>query len=66
MGDCGGRVEGPATVRTRSIPLGGTDAALIALAERLGVTEVATVDRRYFTVVRPRHVESFVLVPDLT
>lgn len=47
------------------LPLGGTDAAVIALAERLGVTEVATVDRRHFTVVRPRHVASFVLVPEL-
>lgn len=45
------------------LPLGGTDACVIALAERLGVTTVATVDRRHFTVVRPRHVASFTLVP---
>ena len=36
---------------------------VIAAAERLGVTEVATLDRRHFTVVRPRHVEAFKLVP---
>ena len=45
------------------LPLGGTDAAVIATAERLGVTEVATVDRRHFTVVRPRHVFAFTLLP---
>lgn len=44
--------------------LGGTDAAVIATAERLGITRVATVDRRHFTVVRPRHVRSFALLPD--
>jgi hypothetical protein len=36
--------------------LGGTDAAVIAVAERLGAVDVATVDHRHFRVVRPRHV----------
>jgi len=45
------------------LPLGGTDAAVIATAERLGVTDVATVDRRHFTVVRPAHVPAFTLLP---
>lgn len=45
------------------LPLGTTDAAVIALAERLGVTEVATLDRRHFTVVRPRHTAALVLLP---
>jgi predicted nucleic acid-binding protein len=40
-----------------------TDAVLIALAERLGVTEIATLDRRDFSVVRPRHVDAFTLLP---
>lgn len=35
------------------LPLGTTDATVIAVAERLKVTEVATLDRRHFTVVRP-------------
>lgn len=39
------------------------DASLVAIAERLGVTEIATLDRRDFTVVRPRHVGAFVLLP---
>jgi uncharacterized protein len=45
------------------LPLGGTDAAVIATAERLGVTGVATVDRRHFTIVRPRHTHGFTLLP---
>ena len=43
--------------------LGGTDASLVALAERLGATRVATLDSRHFRVVRPRHVDAFELLP---
>ncbi|UDY25046.1 type II toxin-antitoxin system VapC family toxin [Nocardioides sp. Kera G14] len=46
------------------LPLGTTDASVIALAERLGITEIATLDRRHFTAVRPRHVEAFSLFPE--
>lgn len=46
------------------LPLGTTDASVIALAERLGLREVATLDRRHFTVVRPRHVEALSLLPE--
>lgn len=46
------------------LPLGTTDASVIALAERLGIREVATLDRRHFTVVRPRHVEALSLLPE--
>lgn len=46
------------------LPLGTTDASVIALAERLDIAEVATLDRRHFTTVRPRHVESLVLLPE--
>jgi predicted nucleic acid-binding protein len=35
--------------------LGGVDAGLIAVAERLDLTTVATLDRRHFGVVRPSH-----------
>jgi predicted nucleic acid-binding protein len=45
------------------LPLGTTDAAVITLAERLGLTEVATLDHRHFTVVRPRHSEALTLLP---
>jgi hypothetical protein len=49
--------------RYAELRLGGTDASVIALAERLGVDEVATVDRRHFSVVRPAHVDAFTLLP---
>jgi predicted nucleic acid-binding protein len=45
------------------LPLGTTDASVIALAERLKVTEVATLDRRHFTVVRPNHAPALTLLP---
>ncbi len=50
-------------VRYASLPLGTTDASVIAVAERLGLTEVATLDRRHFTVVRPKHVDALTLLP---
>ena len=43
--------------------LGGTDASLIVIAERLGVTRIATLDRRHFGVVRPSHAAAFELIP---
>jgi uncharacterized protein len=45
--------------------LGFVDAAVIAVAEREGERVIATLDRRHFSVVRPRHVRSFTLVPEL-
>lgn len=39
------------------------DAAIAALAERLGVVRVHTLDRRDFSLVRPRHVEAFEILP---
>jgi uncharacterized protein len=45
------------------LPLGTTDASVIALAERLNVAEIATLDRRHFTVVRPNHVDALELLP---
>lgn len=50
--------------RYDDLPLGTADASVIALAERLGVAEIATLDRRHFRVVRPRHVEAFLLLPE--
>jgi predicted nucleic acid-binding protein len=48
--------------RYRDLPLGTVDASVVAAAERLGITEVATVDRRQFGVVRPRHTAAFTLL----
>jgi uncharacterized protein len=47
----------------RDLPLGTVDASVIAAAERLDVTEVATLDRRHFSVVRPRHEVALQLLP---
>jgi uncharacterized protein len=45
------------------LPLGTVDASVIAAAERHGITEIVTLDHRHFTVVRPRHIASFTLLP---
>jgi uncharacterized protein len=34
------------------LPLGTVDASVIAAAERLGISDIATLDLRHFTVVR--------------
>lgn len=49
--------------RYRDLPLGFVDAAIVAVAERCEETTIATLDRRHFSVVRPRHVTAFELVP---
>jgi hypothetical protein len=49
--------------RYADLPLGGTDALVVATAERLGHTEVASLDHRHFQVVRPAHVERLRLLP---
>lgn len=66
-------VEGPAPedfermadlVQTYSnFPLGGTDASVIALAERTAAEIVITLDRRHFAAINPRHCEAFQLMP---
>ena len=47
----------------RDARLGYVDATTIAIAERLKDSRVATFDRRDFSLVRPRHVESFEILP---
>ncbi len=47
----------------RDFPLGTVDASVIATAERLGITSLATLDRRHFSAVRPAHVAAFELLP---
>lgn len=54
---------GELVVTYADLGLGGTDASLVALAERLGVTRIATLNRRHFSVVRPRHIDAFELLP---
>jgi uncharacterized protein len=44
-------------------PLGGTDASVIALAERVGAGIVVTLDRRHFAAIKPNHRDAFQLLP---
>ncbi|MCB0045580.1 MAG: PIN domain-containing protein [Caldilineaceae bacterium] len=39
------------------------DATIIAMAERLNVATVLTLDRRHFQVIRPLHTHHFTLLP---
>jgi len=48
----------------QDLGLGFVDASIVALCERLGETTLATLDRRHFSVVRPRHCPHLTLVPD--
>jgi predicted nucleic acid-binding protein len=43
--------------------LGFVDASVVAVAERLEITQIATLNHRHFRVVRPRHVDAFELLP---
>ena len=43
--------------------LGFADSTIVAMAERLALSTIATTDRRHFRVVRPSHVKQFTLVP---
>ena len=47
----------------RDLPLGTVDASVVVAAERLGVTTVATTDRRDFSVVRPSHCDRLSILP---
>lgn len=45
------------------LPLGTADACVVALAERLGTTRIATLDIRHFSIIKPRHAPAFELLP---
>jgi len=49
--------------RYASLRLDLIDASLVAVAERLKLTRLATLNRRDFTVIRPRHTAAFELLP---
>lgn len=46
-------------------PLGAVDASIVALAERLDIRTILTMDHRHFRTVRPRHIDAFTLLPEL-
>ena len=49
--------------RYHDLPLGTVDASVVAAAERLDISTIATLDRRDFSVVRPAHTAAFELLP---
>ena len=44
--------------------IGFVDAAVLAIVERLNETKLATLDRRHFGLLRPRHVDALILLPE--
>ncbi len=45
--------------------LGVVDATIVAIAERLDITQILTLDRRDFRIIQPRHCAAFELLPEL-
>ncbi|CAN5374350.1 type II toxin-antitoxin system toxin ribonuclease C26 [soil metagenome] len=39
------------------------DAVIVAIAERLNITKILTVDRRHFGIFKPNHCETFEIFP---
>ena len=50
--------------RYREVPLGGADASVAVLAERLGTDPVITFDHRHVAAIRARHRPAFRLLPE--
>jgi len=44
-------------------PMDFADACVVALAERLGITTVFTIDRRDFSIYKPNHATRFRVIP---
>lgn len=47
----------------RDAQIGYVDAVTVAIAERFKEHRIATIDRRDFAAIRPRHVPAFELIP---
>jgi uncharacterized protein len=45
-------------------PLGVVDAAIVAIAERMEITDLASMNGRDFYLVRPKHTTGFTLLPE--
>jgi len=52
-----------AAIMGRHPDVGFVDSSVVAIAERLKVTTIATTDRRHFGQFRPKHCAAFALVP---
>jgi predicted nucleic acid-binding protein len=51
-------------VRYADFPLGGTDASVAVLADRLGTDIVVTLDRRHFGAIRSANGGTYRILPD--
>lgn len=49
--------------RYADLDVGFVDAAVLAIVERFGEPKLATLDRRHFAAMRPRHVDALELLP---
>lgn len=49
--------------RYADLDIGFVDAAVLAMVERLDEPKLATLDRRHFSILRPRHVDALTLLP---
>jgi hypothetical protein len=49
--------------RYADLDVGFVDAAVLSIVERLGEPKLATLDRRHFSVMQPRHVDALELLP---
>jgi predicted nucleic acid-binding protein len=56
-------VSRAAEILERYPAIGFVDATLVAIAERLKLTRLATTDRRHFARISPDHIAAFELVP---
>ena len=46
-----------------NFPLGAVDACVLAIAERLSITRIASIDHRHFYAVKLRHCDGLELLP---
>jgi predicted nucleic acid-binding protein len=52
-----------AELMTEYPAIGFVDASVVAIADRLRIETLATIDHRHFAPIRPRHTSAFRLVP---
>lgn len=50
--------------RYSNLDLGFVDAAVVTVCERLGEKKVITIDRRHFSIIKPRHCERLQILPE--
>ena len=50
--------------RYEDADIGWVDSAVLAVTERLKEPKLATLDHRHFRMLRPRHVEALILLPE--